>query len=69
MTIQAIAFDAYGTLFDIYSIGALAKRLFPGKGAALAELWRDKQIEYTRLRTICSTALLQLVQRNLTAAP
>lgn len=54
MTIQAIAFDAYGTLFDVYSIAALADKLFPGKGAALSELWRDKQIEYTRLRTLCS---------------
>jgi 2-haloacid dehalogenase len=55
MPIRAIIFDAYGTLFDVYSIGALAERLFPGKGAALAEIWRDKQIEYTRLRTMCST--------------
>jgi 2-haloacid dehalogenase len=54
MTIQAIAFDAYGTLFDVYSIGVQAEKLFPGRGAALAELWRDKQIEYTRLRTMCS---------------
>jgi len=54
MSIQAIAFDAYGTLFDVYSISALAEKLFPGKGAALAELWRDKQIEYTKLRTMCS---------------
>jgi 2-haloacid dehalogenase len=54
MSIQAIAFDAYGTLFDVYSIGALAEKLFPERGAALAELWRDKQIEYTRLRTMCS---------------
>ena len=54
MTIQAIAFDAYGTLFDVYSIGQLAEKLFTGRGAALAELWRDKQIEYTRLRTMCS---------------
>jgi 2-haloacid dehalogenase len=54
MSIQAIVFDAYGTLFDVYSIGALAEKLFPVRGAALAELWRDKQIEYTRLRTMCS---------------
>ena len=52
--IQAIVFDAYGTLFDVYSIGVLAEKLFPGQGVALAELWRDKQIEYTRLRTMCS---------------
>ncbi len=55
MALHAIVFDAYGTLFDVYSIGALAERLFPGKGAALAELWRDKQIEYTRLRTLSNT--------------
>ena len=55
MTIHAIVFDAYGTLFDVYSIGVLAEKLFPGHGAALASLWRDKQIEYTRLRTMCST--------------
>ena len=27
----------------------LAEQLFPGQGEALAVLWRDKQIEYTRL--------------------
>lgn len=54
MTIQAVAFDAYGTLFDVYSIGALAEKLYPGQGGALATLWRDKQIEYTMLRTMCS---------------
>ncbi len=54
MAIQAIIFDAYGTLFDVYSIGALAERLYPGKGEALTALWRDKQIDYTRLRTLSS---------------
>ena len=46
---RAVLFDAYGTLFDVYSIGAAAERLFPGDGERLAVLWRDKQIEYTRL--------------------
>ena len=50
--IKAIAFDAYGTLFDVYSVGALAEQLFPGKGVALAALWRDKQIEYSRIRSM-----------------
>ena len=49
--VRAVLFDAYGTLFDVYSVGALAEQLFPGHGAALASLWRDKQIEYTRLVT------------------
>lgn len=48
---RAVLFDAYGTLFDVYSVGLLAEQLFPGQGQALALLWRDKQIEYTRLVT------------------
>lgn len=51
--ISAIAFDAYGTLFDVYSIGALAEELFPGSGAELAGIWRVAQIDYTRIRTLC----------------
>lgn len=54
MTIQAIVFDAYGTLFDVYSIAELGEKFFPGAGQALAELWRDKQIEYTHLRSMSS---------------
>jgi len=46
---RAVLFDAYGTLFDVYSVGTLAERLFPGRGERLGVLWRDKQIEYTRL--------------------
>ena len=48
---KAVLFDAYGTLFDVYSVGLLAEQLFPGNGNALGVLWRDKQIEYTRLVT------------------
>src|SRR5512133_1961936 len=48
---RAVLFDAYGTLFDVYSVGQLAEELFPGHGLALSVLWRDKQIEYTRLVT------------------
>ncbi len=46
---RAVLFDAYGTLFDVYSVSLLAEQLFPGHGDKLAVLWRDKQIEYTRL--------------------
>ena len=49
MRYQLIAFDAYGTLLDVYSIGVLAEQLFPGHGKTLSVLWRDKQLEYTRL--------------------
>ena len=49
---RAVLFDAYGTLFDVYSVGLLAEQLFPSHGERLAQLWRDKQIEYTRLLTM-----------------
>src|SRR5512144_1865076 len=48
-TPRAVVFDAYGTLFDVYSVALLAEQLFPGQGQAFSVLWRDKQIEYTRL--------------------
>jgi 2-haloacid dehalogenase len=50
---SGILFDAYGTLFDVYSLTSIAEELYPGHGAALAALWRDKQVEYSRLRTLC----------------
>jgi 2-haloacid dehalogenase len=49
---EAVLFDAYGTLFDVYSVGLAAEQLFAGRGEALALLWRDKQIEYTRLASM-----------------
>ena len=49
---KLIAFDAYGTLFDVYSMGQLAEELFPGRGQEFSVMWRDRQIEYTRLVTL-----------------
>ena len=49
---RAVLFDAFGTLFDVYSVGTLAEQLFPGQGERLSILWRDKQIEYTRLASM-----------------
>jgi 2-haloacid dehalogenase len=46
---KAVLFDAYGTLFDVYSVALLAEQLYPGHGERLSVLWRDKQIDYTRL--------------------
>lgn len=50
--IQAIAFDAYGTLFDVHSVIERCNRKFPGRGAELSNLWRAKQLEYTWLRSL-----------------
>ncbi len=49
MKLRAVLFDAYGTLFDVYSVALLAEQIFPGHGERLAVIWRDKQIDYTRL--------------------
>jgi len=49
---QAFAFDAYGTLFDVYSVTALCEELFPGSGTALAQMWRAKQLQYSVLRSL-----------------
>ena len=49
-TIRALVFDAYGTLFDVHSIVATCERLFPGQGAALSQVWREKQLQYSWLR-------------------
>ena len=49
---RAVLFDAYGTLFDVYSVALLAEQLFPGHGERLSVLWRDKQIDYTRITSM-----------------
>jgi 2-haloacid dehalogenase len=49
---RAVLFDAYGTLFDVYSVGVAVERRFPGLGERIGILWRDKQIEYTRLTSM-----------------
>ena len=65
---KAVLFDAYGTLFDVYSVGLLAEQLFPSHGDALGILWRDKQIEYTRLVTTSDDGAHYQPFRDLTRA-
>ena len=50
--IEAFVFDAYGTLFDLAALTRACERIWSDKGAAVAELWRRKQLEYTWLRTL-----------------
>ena len=49
---KAVVFDAYGTLFDVHSVASLGEQLFPGRGDALSQLWRQKQLEYSWLRAM-----------------
>ena len=50
-TPKAFIFDAYGTLFDVHSV-VEAGRALPRDPQALSLLWRQKQLEYTWLRTL-----------------
>ena len=49
---KAFVFDAYGTLFDVHSVMRACDACWPGRGAALSQLWRAKQLEYTWLRSL-----------------
>src|SRR5579872_5347646 len=52
MTIKAVVFDAYGTLYDIQSVAAVTEQAFPGYGDIITQIWRIKQLEYTWLRSL-----------------
>jgi 2-haloalkanoic acid dehalogenase type II len=52
MTIKAVVFDAYGTLYDIQSVAAVTEEAFPGYGEIITQIWRFKQLEYTWLRSL-----------------
>ncbi len=52
MTIKAVVFDAYGTLYDIQSVAAVTEQAFPGYGEIVTQIWRIKQLEYTWLRSL-----------------
>ncbi|HKI99544.1 MAG TPA: haloacid dehalogenase type II [bacterium] len=50
--LQALVFDAYGTLYDVASVTALCDKHFPGHGVAISDIWRQKQLEYTWLSSL-----------------
>lgn len=52
MATKAVLFDAYGTLLDVRHVAALAELRWWGHGEALSTLWRDKQVQYSWLRTL-----------------
>jgi 2-haloacid dehalogenase len=52
VTIKAVVFDAYGTLYDIQSVAAVTEEAFPGYGDIITQIWRIKQLEYTWLRSL-----------------
>src|SRR5260221_12532569 len=52
MRVEALVFDAYGTLYDVHSVVQRCESCFPGKGTQLSQLWRAKQLEYTWQRSL-----------------
>ena len=51
MQAQGLVFDAYGTLFDVHSF-VEAARAVTSDPEGLSALWRQKQLEYTWLRSL-----------------
>ncbi|WP_347550984.1 haloacid dehalogenase type II [Pseudalkalibacillus hwajinpoensis] len=49
-SMKAFVFDAYGTLFDVFSVMEKCEELFPNKGDQINQTWRQKQLEYSYLR-------------------
>lgn len=52
MTIKAVVFDAYGTLYDTQSVDTVTEEVFPGHGEIITQIWRLKQLEYSWLRAL-----------------
>jgi 2-haloacid dehalogenase len=52
VSIKAVVFDAYGTLYDIQSVAEVTEAAFPGHGEMITQIWRIKQLEYTWLRSL-----------------
>jgi 2-haloacid dehalogenase len=52
--VRACVFDAYGTLFDYATAASRCRDVLGDRFAALATLWRDKQLQYSWLRSLQS---------------
>jgi 2-haloacid dehalogenase len=50
--VRACVFDAYGTLFDVASAAQRCSEALGELTPRLAALWRDKQLQYSWLRTV-----------------
>lgn len=50
--IKAVAFDLYGTLCDVHTVADRCEERFPGRGREISNVWRQKQLEYTWLRSL-----------------
>jgi 2-haloacid dehalogenase len=51
MEVDAVVFDLYGTLLEVASVGRAAAEV-TSEPDALVDLWRQKQLEYSWLRSV-----------------
>ena len=51
-TPKALVFDLYGTLFDVHTVAAQCEAQYPQRGGEISRIWRQKQLEYTWLRSL-----------------
>ena len=51
---KVICFDALGTLIDTSHAVEDLNRRYPAKGLEISQLWRAKQIDYSRLRSMAN---------------
>ena len=50
--VRLCVFDAYGTLFDVHSAVGQHGHALGGQAQSISMLWRQKQLEYTWLRSL-----------------
>ena len=65
--VKHAVFDAYGTLFDVHSAVSKYQLKLGNKAQEVSSLWRQKQLEYTWLRSImeCYVNFEQVTQEAL----
>ena len=51
-TPKALVFDLYGTLYNVHSVAARCEAQYPQRANEISTLWRQKQLEYTWLRSL-----------------
>lgn len=50
--IRALVFDLYGTLCDVHTVATACDARYPGRGLEISAVWRQKQLEYTWMRSL-----------------
>ena len=66
-SVRHAVFDAYGTLFDVHSSASRYKVRLGPHAQAVSKMWRNKQLEYTWLRSLmnCYVDFWEVTQDSL----